>query len=272
MPVHICKTCGTSFPEASSPPAQCPICEDERQFVPRRRQLWTTLQDLREDHVNGWARLEPDLFQIQTHPSFAIGQRALLVRTPQGNILWDCVALIDDATIELVRGLCGLKAIAISHPHYYTTMVDWSRAFGGIPVYLHAADREWIMWPDPCLEIWTGETKPIAPGLTLLRTGGHFDGGTIMHWAQGCDGRGALLSGDLLQVVADRKHLGFMRSYPNFIPLGASAVRTIAERVMPFKYDAIYGAFWNAVIPENASHAMEVSVARHIEWLEREAP
>jgi len=128
------------------------------------------------------------------------------------------------------------------------------------------------MWPDPCLELWTGETKAIAPGLTLVRTGGHFDGGTIMHWAQGRDGRGALLSGDLLQVVADRKHLGFMRSYPNFIPLGASAVPTIAERVMPFKYDAIYGAFWNAVIPEEAEHAMEVSVARHIEWLKREAP
>jgi DNA-directed RNA polymerase subunit RPC12/RpoP len=139
MPVYICKTCGTSFPQTPTPPAQCPICEDERQFVPRRRQQWTTPQDLREDHVNGWARLEPDLFQIQTHPNFAIGQRALLVRTPQGNILWDCVALIDDATIELVRGLGGLKAIAISHPHYYTTCQDWARAFD-CQVHLHAAD------------------------------------------------------------------------------------------------------------------------------------
>jgi hypothetical protein len=173
---------------------------------------------------------------------------------------------------DLIRGIGGLRAIAISHPHYYTTMVDWSRAFGGIPVYLHAADREWIMYPDPCLELWTGETKEIAPGLTLVRTGGHYDGGTIMHWAQGCEGRGALLSGDLLQVVADRKHLGFMRSYPNYIPLGATAVQTIAERVMPFEYDAIYGAFWNAVIPRQAKHAMKVSAARHIEWLEREIP
>jgi hypothetical protein len=171
--------------------------------------------------------------------------------------------------VDLIKGIGGLKAIAISHPHYYTTMLEWSRAFGGIPVYLHAADREWIMRPDPCLELWTGETREIAPGLTLLRTGGHFDGGTIMHWARGCEGRGALLSGDLLQVVLDRKHLGFMRSYPNYIPLGAAAVRTIAERVMPFDYDAIYGAFWNRVIPKDAKRAMQVSVARHIEWLER---
>ena len=27
--------------------------------------------------------------------------------------------------------LGGIAAIAISHPHYYTSMVEWSRAFGG---------------------------------------------------------------------------------------------------------------------------------------------
>src|SRR3984885_2893886 len=151
-------------------------------------------------------------------------------------------------------------------------MVDWSRAFGGIPVYLHAADREWIMWPDPCLELWTDETKQIAPGLTLLRTGGHFDGGTIMHWAQGCDGRGALLSGDILQVVADRAHLGFMRSYPNFIPLGAAAVRSVAARVEGWPCDAIYGAFWNGAIPRDGMQALARSVERHVAWLERPAP
>jgi hypothetical protein len=151
-------------------------------------------------------------------------------------------------------------------------MVDWSRAFGGIPVYLHAADREWIMRPDPCIELWSGETKAIAPGLTLIRSGGHYDGGTVLHSAGGADGRGALLSGDLLQLVADRQHLGFMRSYPNFIPLGATAVQSVANRIMPFEYDAIYGAFWDRVIPGAAKRAMEVSVARHIAWLQREAP
>ena len=271
MDAFICTTCGTQYAPTPDPPDACAICDEERQFVPPSGQAWTTLKRLERSHMPTF-RNEAGLIGIGMTPAFGINQGALLVPSGRGNVLWDCVSLVSDVMVDLLRGVGGLSAIAISHPHYYTTMVDWSRAFGGIPVYLHAADRQWIMWPDPCLELWTGETKQIAPGLTLLRTGGHFDGGTIMHWAQGCDGRGALLSGDLLQVVADRKHLGFMRSYPNFIPLGASAVRTIAERVMPFEYDAIYGAFWNAVIPENAEHAMEVSVARHIEWLEREAP
>jgi hypothetical protein len=51
-----------------------------------------------------------------------------------------------------------------------------------------------------------------------------------------------------------------------------AAVQTIAERVKPFEYDAIYGAFWNAVIPENGKHAIKASVARHVEWLAREIP
>jgi hypothetical protein len=271
MDAFICTTCGTQYAPTAKPPDACAICDEERQFVPPSGQVWTTLKRLERSHMPTF-RDEAGLIGIGMTPAFGINQRALLVSGGQGNVLWDCISLVSDVMVDLIRGIGGLRAIAISHPHYYTTMVDWSRAFGGIPVYLHAADREWIMRPDSSLELWTGETKEIAPGLTLVRTGGHFDGGTIMHWAQGCDGRGTLLSGDVLQVVADRKHLGFMRSYPNFIPLGATAVQTIAERVKPFEYDAIYGAFWNAVIPENAKHAMEVSVARHIEWLEREIP
>jgi hypothetical protein len=268
MDAFICITCGTQYAPTPAPPAACIICDEERQFVPPSGQAWTTLKRLERSHMPTF-RDEAGLIGIGIAPAFGINQRALLVPTEDSNVLWDCVSLVSDVMVKLIKGVGGLKAVAISHPHYYTTMAEWSRAFGGIPVYLHAADREWIMHPDPCLELWTGETKEIAPGLTLLRTGGHYDGGTIMHWARACEDRGALLSGDLLQVVADRKHLGFMRSYPNFIPLGTAAVRTIAERVMPFEYDAIYGAFWNAVIPKNAKRAMQVSVTRHIEWLER---
>ena len=56
----------------------------------------------------------------------------------------------------------GIKAIAISHPHYYSSMVEWSRAFGGVPIYLHAADRQWVMRPDHAIVFWEGEIK--GPG------------------------------------------------------------------------------------------------------------
>ena len=266
MPVHLCKTCGTSFAEAPKPPAHCPICDDERQFVPRQGQQWTTLRALAEDHVNGWARLEPNLFQIQTHPGFGIGQRALLVRTPNGNILWDCVALIDEATSELVRSLGGLKAIAISHPHYYTTCQDWAAAFD-CQVHLHAADREWLMRPDPAVHFWEGETLVLAEGVTLVRLGGHYPGGTILHWTAGADGRGAVLSGDILQVAPDTRRVSFQWSYPNMMPLSERVVRGIANAAAAWRFERIYGAFPGRNVMADGNGVVERSANRYIELL-----
>ncbi len=147
---YICATCGVQFSPSADAPQGCPICEDERQYVGWGGLRWTTLDELREKHHN---RLRDDmgLVGIGTEPSFAIGQRALLVRSPEGNLLWDCITVIDDATINAVRDLGGIRAIAISHPHYYSSLVEWSRAFDA-PVFLHAADARWVMRKDPCVE------------------------------------------------------------------------------------------------------------------------
>jgi hypothetical protein len=269
MEAFICTTCGTQYGPSERPPAHCTICEEERQFVLPTGTSWTTLPRLRVSHKATF-RDEHGILGIGMAPDFGIQQRALLVRTPAGNVLWDCISLIDGAMIEIIQALGGLKAIAISHPHYYTTMTEWSRAFGDIPVWLHKADAQWIQRRGLSLRLWEGDTKEIAPSLTLIRTGGHFEGGTVLHWAQGAGGKGAILSGDLLQVVLDRKHLGFMRSYPNYIPLGEKAVRAVAASVAPYEYDAIYGAFWDRVIPTNAKAVMDASVRRHIEWLNKD--
>ncbi len=261
----ICTTCGTQYSQAVR--VACPVCEEERQYVPPGGQAWTTLVKLRRTHMAIFHH-EGEVISIGTSPSFAIGQRAFVVRTPHGNILWDCISLIDRTMVELIEGLGGLAGIAISHPHYYTTMLEWSRVFGGIPIHLHAADREWVMRDGPEIAFWDGETKQIAPGLTLIRCGGHFAGAQVLHWAEGNDGRGALLSSDVLQVVADRKHLSFMRSYPNFIPLGPGAVRHIAATLEPWPFDAIYGALWERSILSGAKQAFSASIERYLHWVE----
>src|SRR5690606_26629866 len=117
---------------------------------------------------------------------------------------------------------------------------------------------------------WEGEKKEILPDVTLIRVGGHFEGGTVLHYAQAAGGKGALLSGDLLQVVPDGRHVGFMRSYPNFIPLGEASVLNVAKRLEGWRYDAIYGAWWERVIASDAEKSVAESVARHIHWLHRE--
>jgi hypothetical protein len=242
----------------------CAICEDERQYVGWEGQRWTTLEELRDDHENRIRDEEAGLTGIGTTPKFGIGQRALLVRSPGGNVLWDCVSLIDEATIDAVNDLGGLAAIAISHPHYYASMVEWSRAFGGVPIYLHAADRDWVMRPDPAILFWEGETRALHDGITLIRCGGHFEGSTVLHWPAGADGKGALLTGDTLYVCMDRRHVGIMYSYPNLIPLPESAVRRAVEAVEPFAFDRIYGFLFDQAIAEGAQGAVRRSGDRYL--------
>lgn len=114
MPNFICITCGTQFAESEQPSAVCPICEDERQFVGWEGQQWTTLPELQASHRHVVLLKEPGLYGIGMEPRFAIGQRALLITHPEGNVLWDCIPLLDDTLVEMIQGIGGISAIAIS--------------------------------------------------------------------------------------------------------------------------------------------------------------
>jgi hypothetical protein len=263
MQYFICVQCGTQFPESVEPPRQCPICEDERQFVRHAGQQWTTLERLQPDYHNRIDEEAPQLLGIGSEPEFAIGQRALLLQSAGGNLLWDCITLLDDKTISEVNARGGIRAIAISHPHYYSSMVEWAERFRA-QIFLHEADRKWVMRESSRIEFWQGTTLPLWDELTLINCGGHFDGGTVLHWANGANGKGALLSGDVIQVVQDRRYVSFMRSYPNLIPLGAAAIHRIVDVIEPFPFDHIYGAWWRANVLADAKGAVARSAERYL--------
>jgi glyoxylase-like metal-dependent hydrolase (beta-lactamase superfamily II) len=195
-----------------------------------------------------------------------IGQRALLVQTPAGNFLWDCFGFIDDEGIAAVRARGGIQGIAMSHPHFYGVNVEWSRAFGNAPIYIPKADREWVQRPDPAIKTWQGTLEPL-PGLTLIQSGGHFEGSAVLHWAGGADGRGALFTGDTITVGPDRL-VSFMRSYPNLIPLPASEIRRILATVEPYRFDRIYGGWWDRIVDRDAKAVIQKSADRYIRWIE----
>jgi hypothetical protein len=262
----ICETCGVQHAPSTEPPPGCAICQDERQYVGFNGQRWITLDQLRARHQADLHEEEPSLLGIGMQPSFAIGQRALLIGAPQGNILWDCIPLLDDEILETVGRRGGVCAIAISHPHYYASMVEWSRAFDS-PVYLHQADRDWVTRPDPRVVFWEGEALELADGITLVRLGGHFAGGAVLHWAGGQDGRGVLLSGDVVQVVPDRRWVSFMRSYPNLIPLPAAEVRRMAAALDPYPFERIYGAWYGRVVAGDGKGAVRRSADRYVRAL-----
>jgi glyoxylase-like metal-dependent hydrolase (beta-lactamase superfamily II) len=266
MPVWICATCGNHYPETQSPPGECVICADERQWTPPSGQRWTTLADLgAAGHRSDVRVLEPGLTGIGAQPAVAIGQRGLLVTTGEGNLLWDPPGFLDGEAIRAVGEAGGLRAVTASHPHFYGSMVEWSRAFGA-EILLPEADAHWLTRPDPGVRTWSGREQ-VLPGVTLIQCGGHFPGSAVVHWEQGAGGAGALLTGDTIFVTPGEDRVTFVWSAPNRIPLPEAAVRRVVESVRGYPFDRIYGGWWAPVLQQGARAVLEASASRYIQFL-----
>lgn len=133
--------------------------------------------EIKQDDVDG------RIWSIFSSPQFAIGQRAVFIETEAGNVLWDCISLLDSDTIDFIKSRGGLKAIAISHPHFYSTHLEWAREFD-CPVYLAEEDQEWINRDDEDgrRQFVTGPSLEILSGVNVVKLGGHFPGSSALHW------------------------------------------------------------------------------------------
>ena len=264
--IWICPTCGANYPPAPEPPAHCPVCEDERQWVPPTGQVWTTMGDLAREGFRTEVRdAEPDLFGIGVRPGVGVGQRGLVVRTAAGNLLWDPPAFLDQAAIDAVRERGGLAAVGSSHPHMYGAAVEWSHAFDA-EILLAEADAGWLMRPDPAVRTFTGALEAL-PGVTLVQCGGHFPGSAVVHWAAGAEGRGALLVGDTIFVTDGADRVSFIWSAPNRLPLPEREVRGVVDALSTYAFDRMYSGWWEPVIDRDAHGILERSAVRFIEIL-----
>lgn len=268
----ICLTCSTQFPPDAGIPERCPICSDDRQYVREGGQVWTTLGAELGHHHNVFEEVESGVTRISTEPKFGIGQHAWLVESADGRILWDLVGYVDETTIAAIERRGGIDGFAISHAHYYSTMVEWSHALGDVPILLHEANRPWVMRSDERVKFWSSDTLELARGVTLIRSGGHFPGGTVMHidGSTHAHDAGLLFVGDIMQVVQDRHMVSFMYSYPNDIPLDPGSVRRIADMVKAYQFDRIYGAFPGGVVPDRGGEVVQESADRYIHYVTAE--
>lgn len=229
------------------------ISQDPRQYVPPQGQTWTSHAHLATNHANKWQTLDddPNLWSLWTEPKFAIGQRAVLLKTPHGNVLWDCIALLDERTIDFIKGQGGLAAIVISHPHYYTTHLRWAQAFE-CPVYISAEDAGWTQRRaddsgQARRELLKQPTTEIVPGVTAIKTGGHFPGSLVLHCAS------RLFVADTLVTVPSALYhrdrppgttsYAFMWSIPNMIPLPPGEMRGMWRALEPWEFSSTHGAF-----------------------------
>ncbi|WP_299515315.1 MBL fold metallo-hydrolase [uncultured Rummeliibacillus sp.] len=268
MNYYICETCGVQHDLSSTEPKECKICTEERQYVSLNGQSWTTLEQLVQfkKYTNEFTSELEGLHSIKTTPSFGIGQNSYLIQNKDFNVLWDCITYIDEETISMVRELGGIQAIALSHPHYYSTQVEWAEAFNA-PIYIHEDDKEWVTRPSKRIIFWTGDTLKLHDGIVLHRIGGHFKGATILEWNSSTDS--VLLVGDIVRVVADRQWVTFMYSYPNFIPLPANTVKRMAQQLNSIQFNKLFDAF-HRVISTDAQTRVQLSAKRYIAALEGE--
>ena len=269
MSHYICTTCGTQYGEGDSPPPSCAVCGYERQYLGWDGRRWTTLAEMRaEGYRNEVRHLEPGLIGIGIEPPFAVGQRALLVRAQAGNVLWDPISFMDERVADQIYTFGGIDAISASHPHFYSSMVEWSHTFDNAPIFIPRADRMWVMRSDPAIQFYEGNLV-LFPGVTLIQCGGHFPGSSVLHWAEGASGRGVLLTGDTIMAAQDGRYVSFMRSFPNLMPLTASAVERIVESVRPYRFDRIHGGWWGRTVAAGAKDILERSAERYMRAVRR---
>ncbi|MBV9091157.1 MAG: MBL fold metallo-hydrolase [Mycobacteriaceae bacterium] len=259
----LCRTCAV---EHASRPEVCAICADERQWVPQSGQRWATLDELSAEGMRlELTDLEDNLLAVEAVPPFGIGQHSKLVCGPDGNVLWDPSGFVDDDGAAAVAARGALVAIVASHPHMFGAQVQWSRLLGGVPVYVNAADAEWVMRPDPVIQFWSGTLK-LTPAVSVVQVGGHFPGSAVALWRDGAHGRGVLLAGDTVFPNPDGRTVGFLRSYPNRIPLSAAVVQRMAHTLQDLEFDRVYGLFTNA-IDRDARRCVRYSADRHSAWV-----
>lgn len=260
----VCATCAVEYGTAPTS-NRCVICDDERQWVPRSGQAWTTLGELAAaGHATVVEELEPGLIGIATEPAVGIGQTGKLVLTEAGNVLFDVPGYIDDSAISAIDALGGIAAIVASHPHMYGMQSLYSRAFGDAPILVARADAPFLPLRTPAVRLWD-TAHEIVPGVRLEQIGGHFPGSTIAHFTA-ADGRGVLLTGDGIFPGPEGRTVSFLRSYPNRIPLSAAVVRRIADQVARLDFDRLYNNF-RGVVPAGAGQVVHDSAQRYIEWV-----
>ncbi|WP_313810639.1 hydrolase [Glutamicibacter sp.] len=262
-----CAGCAVEFPPGQRPTGLCPICADERQYIPGGTQRWVSTEELvAAGHTLEFTHLEPGLTALTCH-EIGIGQSALLVETAAGCLLFDVPGIITDSAVDYIRERGPLLGIVASHPHMYGVQQQYSRAFDGAPVFIASKDLQWVQYSSDAIVQWD-EPFEITEGIWLHQVGGHFRGSTVAVWDKGAEGRGVLLAGDAIFPVADG-NVTFLRSYPNRIPLSAAVVRRIAAQVGGWTFDRLYNNF-SGVVPSDAQQVVQFSAERYARWVSGE--
>lgn len=272
----ICVACMTQY---STPRSECPICLDPRQFVPATGQSWTSLRKLAEEkHTNKIVADQQDerVCFILTEPSTGIGQTPILIKTSRATYMWDCNAFLSENLFnQLTTMQPPLKAIAISHPHFFSTSLTWSRCLK-VPLILAAADKHWFQRLSDVKEgeiEWVHNVASLEDGVTMIQCGGHFPGSSVLHWDRSLEPEfesdkhcrtGIILCSDTAMIQPTQQGFTFQWSVPNMIPLNPHEMKGIADRLRDVPFEQATSTWPHRFVRKNAREILLDSIQKQL--------
>lgn len=261
MGKFICLICGTCFPPSTQPPQVCQLCAGKQQLVLGEGTDWTTEEELiQNDFHNVMNFEEHNLWSIRVRPSFASSQRAFFFHSDRGNVLWDCLSLLDKETVEKLEDLGGIHTIILSNPHFQTGVCKWAERFDA-EVIVHESDVEFLVEQPRRLKTWTGEYYQLQDEFKLVRIGGSFPGSSVLVWQAGAEGKGCMFTGDTLFVTKDQCWISFLDSNQHVV-WKISEIQELGQKLSAYVFDRIYGAWPNRTIDSNGNEVVSQSVKR----------
>jgi len=239
MTRFLCTNCGF-WQSAPTAPVSCPVCTDFRHTPPEVGFLFLTeAEAARTAHCSWKEGGDEGVWAFSCDPRFGIGPRGYLLAHPAGNVFFDGTSWYGPEALDWLASRGGMRWLSASHPHAYGALWQLQERFDPT-VAVQVRDLPWtndfwVTWPfDDRLEL--------APGLELIHTGGHFDGHSVLYWAE----KRLLFAGDMLKFHFDGERLTGISTHKAFnrhIPMSHAEVARYRAVVEPLDFEAVYTTF-----------------------------
>lgn len=240
LPPWACTNCGF-WQRWFARPTTCPVCLDVRNELPPHGFELLSAAEVAGRLTCRWREAMPGVEEFLTEPRFGLDGHGWLLRHPEGNVAFEAAGWYSPEALDRIEALGGIAVLAASHAHAYGALWQLQERFDPPVVAIHTGDLGWtgafrVTWP------WDDRFE-VRPGLTLVHTGGHFDGHAVLHDA----GRRALFAGDALKVDAGpdgrAAAISCHKAYHQRIPLSHGEVRRYRDVLGALTFDSVFTPF-----------------------------
>lgn len=242
---------------ASAPPPACPVCSDVRNALPVDGFEFKSLKEVGDELTTSWTTAADGVTQFSCTPDFGLAGSGWVIETDDGLVGFEGAPYYSDAALDEIRRRGGLVALGSSHVHGFGALWQLQDELEPPTVFVGVDD---LVWTKAFVVTWPADEKlPVAPGLTLHRTGGHFPGHSVLHDER----RGHLFCGDSLKVdLASDGSADALSAHKAFhaqIPLSHGEIRHYRSVVAELDFGRVFTPFESA----------EVSTAQVLTLLDR---